>query len=76
MEIRFECECYERTLVIDFPTKRYWDRKEIMENLDQYYNEWVCCETEEAECMCLEEYMMCKLTEQYDLSLAWHVEEN
>ena len=76
MEIRFECECYERTLVIDFPKKYRYLREEIMESLDQYYNEWVLFETEAAEKMCLEEYMMYKITEQYDVSLAWRVEED
>jgi hypothetical protein len=76
MEIRFECDCYERTLVISIPTKYRHLEEEIVKNLDQYYNEWIFFETEEAEDMCLEEYMLYKLTEQYDVSLAWHVEEN
>jgi hypothetical protein len=76
MEIRFECECYERTLVISIPTKYRYLETEIVKNLDQYYNEWIFFETEEAEDMCLEEYMLYKLTEQYDVSLAWHVEEH
>lgn len=76
MEVRFECECYDRTLVVNFPTKRYWDREEIMEYLDQYYNEWIFFETEAAEEMCLEECMMYRLTEQYDISLDWYVEED
>lgn len=76
MEIRFECECYDRTLVITIP-KRYVHLSENMiESLNQYYDEWIYFETEEAEEMCLEEYIMYKLTEQYDVSLAWHVEED
>jgi hypothetical protein len=76
MEIRFECECYNRTLTVNFPARCRHLKEEIMENLDQYYNEWIFFETEEAEEMCLEEYMMYKLTERYDMSLAWHVEED
>ena len=76
MEIRFECECYDRTLVIHFPSRLKHLQEEIMENLDQYYNEWIFFETEAAEEMCLEEYMMYRITEQYDMSLAWHVEED
>ena len=76
MEIRFECECYERTLVIEVPVRYKHLKEDIMKNLDLYYNEWIFFETEATEEMCLEEYMMYKLTEEYDVSLAWHVEED
>lgn len=76
MEIRYYCECYARTLVIEIP-KRYVHLKEKMLNqLDQYYDEWVCFETEETETMCLEEYMVDKFTDQYELSVIWYVEED
>ena len=75
MEIRFDCECYERTLVITVPTKYKHLKEEILEDLDRYYNEWVCFETEEAEEMCLEEYMMKCFSEEYDLWIKWDVEE-
>jgi hypothetical protein len=63
-------------LVISFPARCRHLEEAIMENLDQYYNEWTSFETEETEVMCLEEYMMYRLTEQYDMNLAWHVEED
>ena len=77
MEIRFECECYDRTLVIEIPKRccKFFKR-DMLKSLDQYYNEWICFETEESETMCLEEYMIDKLTDEYDLSLMWYVEEN
>lgn len=75
MEIRFDCECYERTLVITIPTKYRHLEEEIMEDLDRYYNEWICFETEVAEEMCLEEYMMKCFSAEYDLWIKWNVEE-
>lgn len=76
MEIRFECECYDRTLVIEIPKRYIHLSKAIIMDIEQYYDEWICFETEETEVMCLEEYIMYKLTEQLDVSLAWHVEED
>lgn len=76
MEIRFECECYERTLIIEFPGRYHYLREDILEDLDQYYNEWILCETEDVEDVCLEEYMMQRLSETYDMWNEWHVEEN
>lgn len=75
MEIRFECECYERTLVIEIPNRYSRSKEKMLENLDEYYVEWTFGETEETEVMCLEEYMMYRLTEQYDREFEWHVEE-
>ena len=76
MEIRFECECYDRTLVVEIPKRYAHLRKEMVENLNQYYDEWICFETEESEEMCLEEYMMYRLSDQYDTSFTWNVEED
>lgn len=76
MEIRFECECYERTLVIEFPSRYYYLQKQITECLEQYYNEWVFCETEDVEDVCLEEYMMERLSEIYNMWIEWRVEED
>lgn len=79
MEIRYECECYNRTLVIDIPEKYSYLKEEILKCLDQYYDEWVNFEgpyeTEEIEDMCLEEYMMQRLNEKYDVWTKWNVEE-
>lgn len=76
MEIRYECECYNRTLVIEFPGRYHYLRNSIMEDLDQYYNEWILCETEDVEDECLEEYMMQRLSETYDMWINWNVEED
>lgn len=80
MEIRYECECYNRTLVINFPTRYSFLEKEILRCLDQYYDEWMFFdgpyETEEIEDMCLEEYMMQRLSERYDMWIKWNVEED
>lgn len=76
MEIRFECECYERTLVVEVPKRCRCLERDILKSLDQYYDEWVCCEIEETEMMCLEEYMMYKLADEYDFDFTWRSEEN
>lgn len=76
MEIRFECECYNRTLVITIPKRYIYLSKAIIIDLNQYYDEWLCFETEETETMCLEEYIMYKLSEQLDIDLTWHVEDD
>ena len=76
MEIRYDCECYDRTLVIELPKRYVHLSEEIVYSLNQYYDEWIYFETEESEEMCLEEYIMYRLTNQYDVSLAWHVEED
>ena len=57
MEIRFECECYNRTLVIEIPKRYIHLSQRIIFDINQYYDEWVCFETEETEVMCLEEYI-------------------
>lgn len=75
MEIRFDCECYERTLVFTVPTMYRHIESYIMEDLDRYYSEWLYFETEEAEEMCLEEYMMKCFSEKYDMHVEWNVEE-
>lgn len=80
MEIRYECVCYERTLVIDFPKKYSGLKEEIMAYLDKYYNEWIYTDgpygEEAIHDMCLEEYMIDRLVDQYEISLMWYVEED
>lgn len=80
MEIRYECWCYERTLVIKFPARYSFLKNEILKHLDQYYDEWMFLEgpyeTEEIEDMCLEEYMMERLSEIYNMWTEWTVEED
>jgi hypothetical protein len=80
MEIRFECECYDRTLVINFPVRYRYLQEKILECLDQYYDEWVLFEgpyeIEDIQDMCLEDYMMQRLSEVYDMWTKWDVEED
>ena len=76
MEIRFDCDCYNRTLVIEIPKRYAHLKEEMLKYLEQYYDEWVCFETEETEVMCLEEYMTDKFSDQYELSFMWYVEED
>ena len=79
MEIRYDCECYHRTLVIEIPARDYFLKEAFLDCLDQYYDEWVNFEgpyeTEEIEDMCLEDYMMQRLSENYDMWIKWTVEE-
>jgi hypothetical protein len=48
--------------------------------LDQYYDEWVNFEgpyeTDDIENMCLEDYMMERLSETYSMWIEWTVEED
>lgn len=79
MEIRFDCECYERTLVVVFHNRYHYLREDILEDLDQYYNEWIFVDSpygEEVHDMCLEEYLMHRLSENYDMWTEWYVEED
>lgn len=79
MEIRYDCECYHRTLVIEIPARDYFLKEVFLDCLDQYYDEWVNFEgpyeTEEIEDMCLEDYMMQRLSENYDMWIKWTVKE-
>ena len=80
MEIRYDCECYNRTLVVSFPSGYWYLKTEIEEMLDQYYDEWVNFEgpyeTEDIHDMCLEDYMMERLSETYNMWIEWIVEED
>ena len=80
MLVRYYSECYNRTLVISFPFLYQYLKTEIEEMLDQYYDEWVNFkgpyETEDIEDMCLEDYMMERLSETYSMWIEWTVEED
>ena len=80
MEIRYECECYNRTLVIEIPARDYFLKEEFLDCLGQYYNEWLFMDgpygEEVIHDMCLEEYMMERLSENYDMWIKWYVEED
>jgi hypothetical protein len=76
MEIRYFCECYNRTLVVEFPGRYHFLMQTIFDDLDQYYDEWMACETEVVHDVCLEEYMMQRLSETYGMWITWNVEED
>ena len=78
MEIRYECMCYERTLVIKFPKGYEHLIEEILMCLDQYYDEWINFEEfdPDLQYVCLEEYMMDRLSEIYNMWEEWDVEED
>ena len=70
MIIEYDVVCFERTLKITFP-KKYEGREElkseILKMLDDYYDEWQNSD----ECMCLEEYMVERLSETYAMWEEW-----
>ena len=78
MEVRYYCACYERTLVIKFPSHYEFLRKETELMLDKFYDEWVNFEgpAEYVQDMCLEEYMMERYSETYTVWDEWYVEED
>lgn len=70
MIIEYDVVCFERTLKITFG-KKYEGREElkseILEMLDAYYDEWHNSDQD----MCLEEYMMERLSETYAMWEEW-----
>ena len=78
MEIRYKCECYDRTLVIKLPENYEYLREETNLMLDQFYDEWVNFDgmADELYDMCLEEYMMERYSETYAVWDEWYVEED
>ena len=69
MIIEYDVFCFKRTLTITFPDKYENLKDEILEMLDDYYDEWhgtlVGMDT------CLEEYMMDRLSETYSMWEEW-----
>ena len=69
MIIEYDVLCFDRTLTIKFPEKYEYLMDEILEMLDEYYDEWhgtlVGMHT------CLEEYMMDRLSETYNMWDEW-----
>lgn len=78
MEVRYYCECYRRTLVVQFPEEYDWLKKETELMLDRFYDEWVNFEGpgEYVHDMCLEDYMMERYSETYCIWDKWYVEED
>lgn len=78
MIIEYDVNCFERTLIIKFPDGYEDLEKEILEMLDEYYFYWHDAENieddeERAYVMdaCLEEYMMDRLSETYNMWGEW-----
>lgn len=78
MEIRYDCSCFERELVIKFPDGYENLKDEIEQMLDDYYFEWHDAENIEdpeeqkyVQDSCLEEYMMFRLSETYNMWDEW-----
>lgn len=67
MLIEYDVVCFERTLTITLPDKYEELKNEILMMLDDYYNEWQNSD----ETMCLEEYMMERLSETYAIWEEW-----
>ena len=78
MIIEYDVECFQRTLTIKFPDGYEYVKKEILAMLDEFYFEWHDAENiEDPEerayvmDMCLEEYMMDRLSETYNMWEEW-----
>ena len=79
MEVRFWINCFDRELVIKFPFGYEHLKEEIKQMLDDYYFEWHDVENigdpEERKYVqdsCLEEYMMERLRETYNMWDEWN----
>lgn len=78
MIIEYDVHCHERTLQIKFPGGYEHLKGEILEMLDEYYFYWHDAENiednEERFAVmdaCLEEYMMDRLSETYNMWEEW-----
>lgn len=77
MTIEYDISCFERKLIIEFSDHYENLREEIMEYLDDFYNEWHTGEGLSVEDYmlihdsCLEEYMMDRLSEIYNMWDEW-----
>lgn len=78
MIIEYDVECFERTLTIKFSHGYDKYKDEILELLDGFYFEWHDAENIEdpdrrgyVMDACLEEYMMDRLSETYNMWAEW-----
>lgn len=67
MIVEYDVHCFERTLTIKFPDGYENLKEEVLEMLDDYYNEWHNSDQD----TCLEEYMMDRLSETYAVWQEW-----
>lgn len=65
MIIEYDVVCFERTLKIEFPKRYEHLKEEILKSLDKHYDEW---QNDDEPDMCLEEYMVNELCDEYDLT--------
>lgn len=65
-EVEYDVVCFERTLKIKFSKGSYIDKDKILKALDWYYDAW---QNDDDPDMCLEEYMVSEVCEEYDLTV-------
>lgn len=75
-EVEYDVVCFERTLKIKFSKGSNIDKDKIWKALDRYYDRWNhigeiedADERDYVECMCLEEYMVNEVCEEFDLTV-------
>lgn len=78
MIIEYDVRCFERTLTITFPDDHESLKEDILKLLDSFYDEWMNTGEitnpeilELVESMCLEEYMVFRLSETYKKLEEW-----
>ena len=78
MIIEYNVVCFERTLTIKFPDDHESLKEDILKLLDTFYDEWMNTGEitnpeilELVESMCLEEYMVFRLSETYKKLEEW-----
>ena len=78
MNVRYDCFCFERNLVVVLPDKYKAERDNIELLLDEAYDDWNNVESIEDEeerqyvqYACLEEYMVERLSEEYPEWIRW-----
>lgn len=67
MTIKYDINCFDRTLYVTFPEGYEHLKDEILDMLDEYYDEW---QNSDEGCCC-EEYMMERLSETYAVWESW-----
>lgn len=63
MIIEYDVFCFERTLKIELHDKYESAKEAMLKSLDEYYNKW----HEDDQDTCLEEFMVNKLLDDYDI---------
>ena len=78
MIIEYDVHCFERTLTITFPDDHESLKEDMLKMLDTFYDEWMNTGEIEnpeilelVESMCLEEYMVFRLSETYKKLEEW-----